>query len=169
MIFGSGTHETTRLCMEEIEMNIKEGMSVTDVGCGTGILAITALMCGASKAKCIDIDPNANEIVPENMSLNGISEDKYEVIVGDILEKNVCDKIEGADVVVANIMADVIIMLTPAVRNLLKNKESVFIASGIISERLDDVVATLEKNSFVVDKTREMNGWCVLTARLKDN
>lgn len=170
-IFGTGSHETTQLCITELENafaanpNIK---NVLDIGTGTGILSIAALLLGAEFADCIDIDPNADTIVKENMDMNNIPEDKYVVRVGNILDTDFAETIPhtGNGIVVANIMADIIISMLPMIPEFM-DKDSVFISSGIIESRLDEVVSELENAGFEVVSTKTLNEWCAVVSKLK--
>ncbi len=168
-IFGTGTHETTQCCIEHIENYVKEGDKVLDIGCGSGILGIASILLGAGYADMVDIDPNAVEIVTENATMNDIPKEKYEVVAGNILDdENLFEKYSGKkyDVVEANIVADVICALSPMVPNFVKDK-GYFICSGIIDERLDDVLNALKENNFEVLETKERKGWCAVASRYK--
>ena len=168
-IFGTGTHETTQCCIEHIENYVKEGDKVLDIGCGSGILGIASILLGAGYADMVDIDPNAVEIVTENANMNDIPKEKYEVVAGNILDdENLFEKYSGKkyDVVEANIVADVICALSPMVPDFIKDK-GYFICSGIIDERLDDVLNALKENNFEVLETKERKGWCAVASRYK--
>lgn len=153
MAFGTGTHETTRLCAAMIEDFVKEGSTVLDVGCGSGILAITAAKLGASEAFACDIDPQSIKVAKENVELNGTLQ--VECAVSDLM-KQVPDK--KYDVILANIVADIIIRLAPDAPSYLADG-GVMIVSGIIVERADEVRTALAENGFVVVKDTEENGW----------
>ena len=153
MAFGTGTHETTRLCAAMLEKYIHGGESVLDVGCGSGILAITAAKLGAADAFACDIDPQSIKVAKENTVLN--STPCVECAVSDLLSA-VPEK--KYDVVCANIVADVIIRLAPDVGAFMKDG-AVLIVSGIISERADEVRAALSANGFEVDSDESENGW----------
>lgn len=166
-IFGTGTHETTQCCIEHIENYVKEGDKVLDIGCGSGILGIASLLLGASYADMVDIDPNAVKIVTDNAVLNDLPKEKYEVSAGNILDdEKLYDKYSGKkyDVVEANIVADIIIALSPMVPNFIKDN-GIFICSGIISERLDDVLKALDENKFEVLETKQRKDWCAVATR----
>ena len=165
-VFGTGTHETTRMCIEHIENFVKEGDKVLDIGCGSGILSIAALLMGAAHADAIDIDPNAVETAYENAAMNGIDKSKYEVISGNILEsEELFNKYKGGDydVVVANIIADVVIALAVIVGKFMK-KGGVFIMSGIITDRLEDVFTALTRSRFEVMDIKIDKDWASVVA-----
>lgn len=168
-IFGTGTHETTQLCIEAIEQYVKQGDKVLDVGCGSGILSIASMLLGAEKADAVDIDPNAVDIAYENAERNEINKETYHVIAGNILEDSTLDEnYRGKcyDVVEANIVADIIIALAPNVCGYLK-RNGIFIASGIITDRLDDVLNALKKNAFELVETKIKKDWAAVVARYR--
>ena len=167
MTFGSGQHETTRLCVETLDEIVKKGDKVLDLGCGSGILSIISLMIGASEARAVDIDPNCKKIAYSNAALNGIGEDVYTVLDGNILTddafKNDTEKSGPYDIVVANIVADVIIPLSDDVRRYLK-EDGIFIASGIIEPRLPEVRDAIERNGFIIKEIKKENDWyCIIS------
>ncbi len=167
MTFGSGQHETTRLCVDQLDRRVKSGMDVLDLGCGSGILSIISLMLGAKRAFAVDIDPNCKKIAYSNAALNGIGEDRYTVEAGNVLrDEELKRKYEGIgfDIVVANIVADVIIPLCRDVRRYMK-KGAVFICCGIIEPRLGEVLAALEENGFEVIERKNENDWYCIAAR----
>lgn len=155
MAFGTGTHETTRLCAAMLEKFTVPGCKVLDVGCGSGILAICASKLGAAECFACDIDPQAVKVAVENTELNHTPNVKC--TVSDLLKQ--VEKTEGGyDVVVANIVADIIIRLAPDVHEYMA-ENAVFIVSGIIEERADEVIAALTAAGFeIVDQSYE-NGW----------
>ncbi len=155
MAFGTGTHETTRLCAALLEEYVKPGCSVIDVGCGSGILAICASKLGAGECFACDIDPQAIKVAKENVRLNGT--DNVRCAVSDLV-RDVAPIPGGYDVAAVNIVADVIIRLAPDLGRYL-SKKGVAILSGIIDERADEVVSVMEKNGFRVVKTLTENGW----------
>ncbi len=158
LAFGTGNHETTRLCLSELEKHISSESKVLDVGCGSGILSIAAVLLSAEKAFGVDIDPTAVRTAYENAELNNVS-DKCEFVAG-----NLTDKVEGTyDVVVANIVADAIIMLSKDVKRFM-GENSIYIMSGIIESRLPDVMEAL-KGHFEVVKTLTDGGWVCLVAK----
>lgn len=157
--FGTGTHETTRLCLEALEKYVTDGATVLDVGCGSGILAVTSLLLGAKSAIGIDIDELAVKASVENAERNGVS-DRYKAING-----NLADKVTGTyDIITANIVADAIIMLSGDIEKHM-HKDTIYIMSGIIDSRLDDVLAALPKSLKVIE-TRTEKGWYCLSAKL---
>lgn len=168
MTFGSGQHETTRLCVEALDKIVKKGDSVLDLGCGSGILSVIALMLGAGRARAADIDPNCRKIAMRNAALNNIYEDRYSVYSGNILTDEAFKEQTAADgpfdVVVANIVADVIIPLSKDVGRYLK-KGGTFIASGIIEPRFAEVRAAIEESGFEIIETKKENDWYALIAR----
>lgn len=156
MAFGTGTHETTRLCVNLLEDVIEETSSILDVGTGSGILSIASILLGAKSAVGIDIDELAVKIANENAILNGVG-DKIQVFKGDLTEQ-----ITGKfDIVCANIVADVIIRLSDYIYNFM-NKSGVLIVSGIIKEREQDVLNSLLKNGFNLKHTIYENDWLAM-------
>ncbi len=161
LTFGTGAHPTTQLCLELLEEALQSGDKVLDLGCGSGILAIAALAMGASRAIGIDIDPKAADVAFENAALNGIGPDRLSVYAGDVLsDKKLAAKLGPGQnrVVLANIVADVIIPLSTKAGEFMK-KDGVFLTSGIIEGRQDEVRTALESNGFVIVKHLERNGW----------
>ena len=161
MLFGTGTHNTTRLCMEILEEQVYGGLSVLDIGCGSGILSILSLVLGAGDASAVDIDSAAIHVAYENAALNGIGKDTYFVTSGNILESNPfvgtpADK--EYDIVVANIVADVIIPLSASVSQFMK-RDGLFLCSGIIENRIGDVLSALSENGFKVLEKRQDGEW----------
>jgi len=164
--FGTGQHATTMLCIEALQKWLAPGSHVLDIGCGSGILSIISLLLGAKHAVACDIDPAASEITRRNASLNPICPTQLEVRTGDILtDKSLLKAINQKkyDVILANIVADVIIKLAPLIRSLLA-PEGIFIASGIIDERLDDVLLALKASSLSISATENSEGWCLVVA-----
>lgn len=160
MAFGTGTHATTRLCMELLEQSVTPGCTVLDVGCGSGILAVCGVLLGASHADGVDIDQLAAKIAGENAALNGVT-DRTHFVQGDLTEK-----ITGTyDIICANIVADVIIRLAPSIRRFLK-KDGVFLASGIIDERSVEVEKSIRDCGLVLTDRREEDGWVALRYQL---
>lgn len=163
--FGTGSHPSTRFCLEEIEENLKRGDSVLDLGCGSGILSITALKLGASSAVAVDIDSNATDVAHSNLKLNKLTDENYTTYTGDITsEKELRDNLGKHDLVIANIVADVIIAIAPYVREFMK-PDSTFICSGIILERLDEVKAALIENGLNITKIKNDSDWAAITAK----
>ena len=170
MTFGSGQHETTRLCVETLDEIVNKGDRVLDLGCGSGILSIISLMLGASEARAVDIDPNCKKIAYSNAALNGIGEDVYTVLDGNILTddafKNDTEKSGPYDIVVANIVADVIIPLADDVHRYIK-ENGTFIASGIIEPRLPEVRDAIERNGFIIKEIKKENDWyCIVSKEI---
>ena len=168
MTFGSGQHETTRLCVEALDKYVKKGDRMLDLGCGSGILSIIALMLGAGEARAIDIDPNCRKIAYGNAALNGIGSDIYTVLDGNIITdealKTETEKSGPYDIVAANIVADVIIPLSGDVKRYLR-KGGVFIACGIIEPRLEEVKQAIENAGFVIEEIRNENDWYCIISR----
>jgi len=158
MAFGTGTHPTTVMCVRLLEKLIKGGETVFDIGTGSGILAITAAKLGARVVKAVDIDEIAIKAAVENVVVNGVA-DVVEVMPGNLL-----DRVQGqADIVVSNIVADVIINVTPdAVKAVRKGGQ--FVASGIIDTRKDDVLAVMQKNGLVIKEVCQERDWVSLIA-----
>lgn len=166
-VFGTGTHETTQLCIELIENYLKKDDMVLDIGCGSGILSIASLLLGAKYADAVDIDPNAIDIAYTNAGMNDIGRETYDVVSGNILEdEDLNEKYSGKkyDVVEANIVADVIIALTDKIPQYIKDG-GVFISSGIIVERLDDVLEALKGHGFEVLEVKKKKGWSAIASR----
>lgn len=162
MAFGTGTHETTRLVIKLLENYTKEGCRMLDVGTGSGILAICASKLGAGECRAYDIDPMAVRVANENIKDSGLTNITCEV--SDLLRQ--VDKSKPYDLICANIVADIIIRMTPDVGALM-HKDTVLLASGIILERSDDVVECFEKHGFRIVERLEENGWCGLAVMKK--
>ena len=163
MAFGTGTHETTSMCIEALQDIVFEGDEVLDIGCGSGILSVTALLCGANRADATDIDRNAVNVAYENAELNGVK-DRLHATEDNILSAESPIRTAGKkyNVVIANIVADVIIEICGFVKTLIK-PYGCFVASGIISERLDDVVKAMNDNGLCVAAIHEKRGWnCII-------
>ena len=158
MAFGTGTHETTRLVIRLLEKYTKAGCRMLDVGTGTGILAICASRLGADICRAYDIDPTAVRVARENIQDSGLTNVTCDQ--SDLLKQV---SLEGGqyDLVCANIVADIIIRMTPDVGKYMKD-HAVLLASGIIAERCDDVVACFEQNGFRVVELMTDNDWCGL-------
>ena len=152
LIFGTGSHATTRMCLERLETLAGPGRRVLDLGCGSGILAIGALVLGCDSAVGCDIDPKAPDVAEENAALNGLGPDRFKVYAGDVLTDKGMRARLGKDypIVLANIVSDVIIPLAPIVREFLAPGGE-FVCSGIIEGRQDEVRATLEKAGYAID------------------
>ena len=161
MAFGTGTHETTSMCINQIEKNLKAGDMVIDIGSGSGILSMAAVLLGAEKATGVDLDPVAVRVALENVELNNL-QDKIEILHG-----NLTDVIrEKADIVVANIMADIILILLEDVRAFIKD-DGLFISSGIIQEKRAAVEARLLEKNFSIVEVETKGEWCAITAQKK--
>ena len=161
LTFGTGAHPTTQLCLELLEEALRPGDKVLDLGCGSGILAIAALALGASRALGVDIDPKAAGVAFENAALNGVGPDRLSVYAGDVLsDKKLAARLEPGQnrVVLANIVADVIIPLSATAGRFMTDG-GVFLTSGIIDGRQEEVKAALEQNGFAVVNHLERGGW----------
>ncbi len=157
--FGSGTHETTGLCIELISEVVRADTEVFDIGCGSGILGIAAAMLGAKHVTAVDLDDAAVIATKDNADQNGVG-DKFTVKAG-----NLVDVVEGqADLVVANIIADIIILLAGQIRPYIKEGGQ-FICSGIILDKLDEVLVALEANGFEVVEVRKKKDWAAILSR----
>lgn len=165
--FGTGMHETTQLCIRQIRKHVTPDTEILDVGCGSGILGMLALKFGAKHSVGTDLDPCAINATYENMEVNGISKDQYEVMIGNIIDdKAVQDKVgyECYDIVVANILADVLVALTPVIVNQLK-KGGIYITSGIIDDKEETVVEAVKKAGLEVLEVTYQGEWVSVTAR----
>lgn len=166
--FGTGMHETTQLCIRQLKKYITEDTVLLDVGTGSGILAIVSLMYGIKHAVGTDLDPCALEAVRENITANNIAPERFEMMIGNIISnKEVQDKVgyEKYDVVVANILADVLVLLAPVIGRHLK-KGGIFITSGIIDNKEQTVREALEAAGFEVLEATYQGEWVSLTAKI---
>lgn len=171
MAFGTGTHHTTRMCLEMLEKSIKEGDLVADLGCGSGILSIAAALLGAREVHGIDIDPVASRVAVENAELNGVDKDSFFVMNGDILtDPDFRRSVSNGeyDIVLANIVANVIIAFAYLLPSMMK-KGGLLIASGIIEDRLDEVVAELEDCGLEILEIANGDDWRAVLARKLDD
>lgn len=159
MAFGTGTHATTRMCIERLEELVTPNIDVYDVGTGSGILAMTAALMGARSIHAIDIDGKAVEVAKENIAKNHLS-NRITVKKGNLLD----DADEKADLIVANIIADIIITLLPDAFKKLR-QGGLFLASGVIKERLCDVEKAARQNGFTVLDVKNRAGWTAITMR----
>jgi len=165
--FGTGMHETTQLCIRQIRKFVSPDTTILDVGCGSGILGMLALMFGAKYSVGTDLDPCAIDATYENMEVNGIGEERYEVMIGNIIDdKEVQDKVGYGkyDIVVANILADVLVPLTPVIVNQLKTG-GIYITSGIIDDKEETVVTAVKAAGLTVLEVNYQGEWVSVTAR----
>ena len=165
--FGTGMHETTQLCIRQIKKFLTPETELLDVGTGSGILAILALMYGAKHAIGTDLDPCAVDAVAQNMEANGIPESAFQMMIGNIIsDKEVQDKVgyECYDIVVANILADVLVPLTQVIVHQLK-QGGVYITSGIINTKEDEVRAAVEAAGLEILEVTYQGEWVSVTAR----
>lgn len=161
MTFGTGTHHTTKLCIEELETVVTDTTELLDIGCGSGILSVISLLLGAKEAWAVDIDPACEHVALENAQMNGVDTDLYHIYSGDIItDADLFDKlaVRKYDVIAANIVADVIIALLPIVKKLIK-PGGTFVCSGIIEERLDDVLGAMNNENLVPHHISRAGGW----------
>ena len=167
LTFGTGSHATTRLCLTALEETIHGGEQVLDLGCGSGILSIGALLLGASGATAVDIEENAAATATENARKNHIDPTLYRVFCGNVLEdETLCREIgDGYDLICANIVADVLIAMKQLFRQFLRPEGSL-IMSGIIMERRDEVLDQLKKAGFALLEVREKEGWAAASLRI---
>lgn len=167
MSFGTGSHYTTQLCLEALEQYIKPGVKMLDLGCGSGILSIISLLLGADKAVAVDIDPNAVDTAYQNAARNGVGRENYTVLAGNVVTDTVIQaeiSKNKYEVVAANIVADVIIGLAPKAREYMAS-DGVFITSGIIEDREDDVKAALLENGFEIVSVNRRKDWVSIICR----
>ena len=165
--FGTGMHETTQLCIRQLKKYVTEDTEILDVGCGSGILGMLALKFGAKHSVGTDLDPCAIDATYENMDNNGISRDQYEVMIGNIIDdKAVQDKVgyEKYNIVAANILADVLVPLTPVIIHQMK-KGGIYITSGIIEDKEDVVVEAVKEAGLEVLEVNHQGEWVSVTAR----
>jgi ribosomal protein L11 methyltransferase len=167
MSFGTGSHYTTQLCIESLEKYITQGVKMLDLGCGSGILSIISLLLGADMAVAVDIDPNAVDTAYQNADRNGVDRSKYKVLSGNVLtDSDIQEEISKNkyEVVAANIVADIIIGLAPKAKEYMA-ENGVFITSGIISDRLDDVKNALYENGFNIVSINQRKDWVSIVCR----
>lgn len=165
--FGTGAHETTQLCIRQIKKYVTTDTEILDVGCGSGILGIVALMYGAKHAKGTDLDPCAIDASNENLENNGISKDDFEIIIGNIIDdKSVQDwaGYEKYDIVAANILHNVLDILTPVIKNQLK-PGGIYITSGIIDEKEEFMLDVMKREGMEVLEVTRQGEWVSITAR----
>lgn len=167
--FGTGMHETTQLCIRALREHVKEGMSILDVGTGSGVLSLMAYKFGAAKAVGTDLDVCAIDAVKDNMEVNGLSDKGFELIIGNIIDdKEVQDKVgyNCYDIVAANILAEVLMPLTPQIKHHLK-KGGICIMSGIIDDKEEVVVNTLKENGFDIVSVNHQGEWVGVVSVLR--
>ena len=166
LIFGTGSHPTTRLCLAELEHYVNQSTHVLDLGCGSGILGIGALVLGAKRCLGCDIDPKAPDVVLSNAALNGIGPDRLTACAGDILSDASLRRSFGTgyDLVLSNIVSDVIIPLSRYVRSFLA-PDGIWISSGIIEGRQDEVRAAIEQAGFTILAHRQEEEWHAFVAK----
>ncbi|QYX25881.1 50S ribosomal protein L11 methyltransferase [[Clostridium] scindens] len=165
--FGTGMHETTQLCIRQLKKYVKDDTVILDVGCGSGILGMLALKFGARYSVGTDLDPCAIDATHENMEVNGTRKDQYEVMIGNIIDdKDVQDKAgyEKYDIVAANILADVLVPLTPVIVNQMK-PGGIYITSGIIEDKEETVVQAVKEAGLEVLEVNHQGEWVSVTAR----
>ena len=165
--FGTGMHETTQLCIRQLKKYVKDDTVILDVGCGSGILGMLALKFGARYSVGTDLDPCAIDATHENMEVNGIRKDQYEVMIGNIIDdKAVQDKAGYGkyDIVAANILADVLVPLTPVIVNQMK-PGGIYITSGIIEDKEETVVQAVKAAGLEVLEVNHQGEWVSVTAR----
>ena len=161
--FGTGQHHTTRLCLELLEKSLAKGDNLLDMGCGSGILSIGGMLLGAESAVAVDIEENAVASAVENAGKNNIPSEKYTAYCGNVLADNaLADKIDRKyDIITANIVADVLIAMSPLFDRYLK-ENGILIISGIIEERMDEVVEAVEKCGFIKLECNLKEGWAAV-------
>lgn len=166
LTFGTGNHATTRLCLTALERSIHGGERVLDLGCGSGILSIAALRLGAASALAVDIDEQCLTVARDNAALNQIGPDQFSIRIGNVLTDSAfCASLGGDyDVVLANIVADVIMGLGPKVRSLLR-PEGIFLCSGIIGPRAEEVARSLQAAGLTILDRQEAEDWAAFTCR----
>ena len=167
--FGTGMHETTQLCIRALRKYVNEDTRILDVGCGSGILGMLALKFGALYSVGTDLDPCAIDATHENMEANGIGRDRYEVMIGNLIDDPDIQKKAGFecyDIVVANILADVLLALTPVVVDQMK-PGAVYITSGIIDEKESVVVEAVKAAGLEVLEVTRQGEWVSVSARKK--
>lgn len=165
--FGTGMHETTQLCIRQLKKYVTPDTQILDVGCGSGILGMLALKFGAKYAVGTDLDPCAIDATHENMEVNGIRRDQYEVLIGNIIDDPKVQEQVGYDrydIVAANILADVLVPLTPVILSQLK-QGGIYITSGIIEDKEETVVEAVRQAGLTVLEVNHQGEWVSVTAR----
>ena len=166
MIFGTGAHASTQMCMKALETLVSGNEEVIDLGSGSGILSITALLLGAKHAVGIDVDPKAEDIARENASYNGIFEDRFSAVTGNVItnQEALSDILQCTyDIVCMNIFADVIIPMAPVLPRIM-HKGSVVVCSGVLNIRLEDVCSAFRDAGLTIRSCEEQNDWCCIIA-----
>ena len=170
LTFGTGAHPSTQMVMEAMEQRVKPGWKCVDLGSGSGILSIAALRLGAASAVGVDIDPKAEDIARENAAYNGFTAPAFTALTGNVTEdKDLMDQLSRTeyDLVLVNIVADVIIGLSPILPHFL-TENSTLICSGILDVRLDDVLAALRDAGLTVTAIRQKEDWRCVTAKRRN-
>jgi ribosomal protein L11 methyltransferase len=170
MAFGTGDHHTTRLCLELLDQRLQPGETVLDMGCGSGILSVAALLLGASSVTAVDIDELATRISHENAALNGVDDARLTVFCGNVLnDSTLADRLAArpADLITANIVADVIIGMAPLFPRCLK-RNGTLLVSGIIGERAEEVYEALRMQGFSIEETHASSDWQAAVCRKRD-
>jgi ribosomal protein L11 methyltransferase len=170
--FGTGQHDTTRLCLEQLEALVQPGDRILDLGCGSGILSIAALLLGANTASAVDVEEHSARVAAENAAQNNLSEDRFKTYVGDITsDQALLEKLgygQGSfDLVVANIVADVILAMCPYFAGFVKDQGHLLV-SGIIHDRQPEVQAAIEAQGFKLEARREERDWNAMVFCRKD-
>lgn len=169
MSFGTGSHHTTKMCIEVLDKVVTKNSDILDLGCGSGILSLISILLGAKNAYAVDIDPLAVEIAYQNAELNNITKDSFYAKAGNVLDDSILTQeilSNTYDVVVANIVADVIIPLTPLAYKAVKDN-GIFITSGIIEDRIDDVTEALLNTGFEITEIKRSADWAAFVCKKK--
>lgn len=169
MSFGTGSHHTTKMCIEVLDKVVKKNSCILDLGCGSGILSLISILLGAKSAFAVDIDPLAVEIAYQNAELNNITKDSFYAKAGNVLDDSILTQeilSNTYDVVVANIVADVIIPLAPLAYKAVKD-DGIFITSGIIEDRIDDVTEALLNTGFEITEIKRSADWAAFVCKKK--
>ena len=166
MIFGTGAHASTQMCMKALETIVRGGEQIIDLGSGSGILSITALLLGAKHAVGIDVDPKAEDIARENAACNGIFADRFEAVTGNVItsQEALSDILNRFyDIVCMNIFADVIIPMAPVLPQIMHSGSRV-ICSGVLNARLEDVLSAFRDAGLHICSCEEQDDWCCIVA-----
>ena len=166
MIFGTGAHASTQMCMMRLEEMIRGGEEVLDLGSGSGILSITSLLLGAKHATGVDVDPKAEDVARENAAINGLGDDRFTAVTGNVItgQQALADLFSRKyDIVCMNIFADVIIPMAAVLPRFMK-EDTVVICSGVLENRYDEVREAVEAAGLRVDRLQTMDDWCCFTA-----